>query len=59
MYRSKFWNREEREKVKKDKRENWYKKGDCETILFVDATPNGILADSCRKVLKIAGLVLE
>ena len=56
LYRSKFWNREEREKAKKDKRENWYKKGDCETVLFVDATPNGTLADSFRKVLKTAGL---
>ena len=49
MYMSKFWNQGERERAKNKKRENWYKRGDCETILFVDANPNGSLSDSCQK----------
>ena len=42
--------REKRQKVRKDKRESWYNKGNCETILFVDATQIGTLADRFRKV---------
>ena len=56
MYRSKFWNQEERARAKKEKRGSWYKRGDCESVMFVDATPNGALSDSFRKVLKKAGL---
>ena len=56
MYRSKFWMQKEREKAKDEKRENWYKKGGYETVLFVDATPNGTLSSNCRNILKKAGL---
>ena len=55
-YRSKFWQRRERDKRNFDKRYNWYKRGGHETVVFVEATPNGQLAKAYRKALKEASL---
>ena len=59
MYRSKFWQRRERDKRNFDKRCNWYKIGDNETAMFMEATPNGQLAKAYRKALKEAGLKMR
>ena len=55
MYRGKWWNLEERTKQKKSKK-NWYKKDGSEAVFFVNATPNGSLANACANVFKNAGL---
>lgn len=56
LYRSKSWNRAEREKTKRDKRRTWYVNGDQETVLFVDSTPNSVLAKQFRSALMKHGL---
>ena len=35
-----------------EKRNKWYERGGYETVMFVDATPNGELAAECKKALK-------
>ena len=52
LYRSRNWNREERDKAKMTKKKNWYKneKGqNFNTVLFVETTPRGELATLLRK----------
>ena len=52
LYRGKFWQREERQSRKEEKKHTWYQKRDDETVVFVDATPHGQLAKECRQALK-------
>ena len=59
MYRSKFWNREERDACKADKKHNWYKNGGYETVFFVEATPKSELAIQCDHVFKDIGLKIR
>ena len=56
MYRGKFWQRKDRDKAKLDKKYKWHEKGDHETVMFVEATPNEQLAKTCRRALKEAKL---
>ena len=54
LFRDRFWNKEERDKVKKNKKVNWYKneektKIDYKSVLFVPPTPGGVLAKELRK----------
>ena len=51
--------KEGKETRETDKRCNWYKIGDHETVMFVKATPNGQLAKAYRKALKEAGLKIR
>ena len=39
MYRGKFWHLQERTKEKREKADNWYRKGRFDTVMFADATP--------------------
>ena len=59
MYRGKFWQRERREMERVETRNRWYEKGGYETVMFVDATPNGELAAECKKVLKSSELKIR
>ena len=43
MYRPRDWNRQNREKVKKCKRESWFKTGGAENVIFIPNTPGSIL----------------
>ena len=52
MYRSKFWNRSKRMQEKKEKRKNWFRAGDCETVMIVECTPGAYLAKQYEKILK-------
>eukprot|EP00794_Sanderia_malayensis_P013086 gene13086-14428_t len=52
LYRGKFWQCEERQSRKEEKKHNWYRKKGDEVVLFVDATPHGQLAKECRQALK-------
>ena len=59
LYRSKDWNSKERKEVKKKKKEDWYTRDGSEAVFFVETTPDGVLADSCKKSLKKAGLKVK
>ena len=59
MYRGKFWERRRREQEKINKKRTWYTKGGYETVLFVDATPNGELAKECQNIFKESGLRIK
>ena len=61
MYRARDWNREERVRLKELKKRTWYKGGkeDSEAVFFVKATPEGRLAERCRKEFKRAGLKVK
>ena len=52
LYRSKQWNRNSRDAAKSDKKKNWFKQGGYETVFFIDATPNSVLAKDCQKIFK-------
>ena len=50
--RQKSWNREERERKKKEKKEGWFKSKGEESIIFVPATPKSELKKRCEKVVR-------
>ena len=43
LYRPTTWRTLEREKERREKKNNWYKKGGYESVMFVPATPGSIL----------------
>ena len=53
LYRSKEWNKEDREKSKLNKKHNWWNKEGAKiqykSVLFVTPTPGGLLAGELRK----------
>ena len=49
LYRDKNWNRVERNRQKQNKKSNWAK--DCDSVIFVQSTPNGELARQFREVV--------
>ena len=59
MYRGKFWQRRERDRGKLEKKNSWYEKGGCETVMFVEATPNEELAKACKIALKESELKIR
>ena len=59
LYRSKNWNRAERNEEKRRKKGNWFKGNGSEAVYFVDATPGSQLADLCRKEFERAGLKIK
>ena len=60
MYRSKFWNRNERTKQKAEKMRTWYSQnGKYESVFFVNYTERSQLANDCQKVLNNIGLKIK
>ena len=59
LYRSKEWQKEERRKERSRKRNKWYCKDGSEAVFFVNATPNGELASSCKEVFKRQGIKVK
>ena len=59
LYRSKNWNRAERNEEKREKKGSWFKGNGSEAVYFVDATPGSQLADLCRKEFERAGLKIK
>ena len=59
LYRSKKWNRNERRNQKEQKRTNWFRNDGSDAVFFVEATPNGELAEACQKEFKDAGLKVK
>ena len=56
LYRSRFWNREERKEEKELKKKGWYKKGGHSSIVEVDYTKDSELAKEYRKAAKEGGI---
>ena len=59
FYRSKNWNKEERNIQKEQKRAGWFRNDGSDAVFFVEATPNGALAEACQKEFKDAGLKVK
>ena len=61
LYRSKNWNMSAREKTKRDKRNTWFKgkRNYYKTTMFIDATPNSMLAKSFQKKLDTAKIPIK
>ena len=59
LYRSKNWHAKERREHKNAKMKEWYKKDGSEAVFFVETTPDGILAEACKKAFKSAGLKVK
>ena len=59
FYRSKSWQSKERKEQKKEKKKTWYTKDGSEALFFVEATPDGSLAEQCRKTFKNAGFKVK
>ena len=49
LHRPREWQRKEREKKKRLKKETWYKKGGYDTPIFITATPNRELKKRMQK----------
>ena len=58
MYRSKWWNVAGRREERKQKAQ-WYEKDGSEATFFVNATPNGELAEECKNIFKKAGIKVK
>ena len=56
LYRPKGWNREERVKEMRSKKDDWYKRGGYESVVFVPATPKSALQKIYREALSGSGL---
>ena len=52
MYRLRSWNYVEREKKKREKRANWYRKGGYQSVLFIPATPGSVLKKKCEAEIR-------
>ena len=52
MHRERTWNRTERRKQKKERKNNWYRTGKVESVLFIPATPNAELKRRMQDKLK-------
>ena len=57
--RPKDWNRESRRKEKVEKRNNWYRNGGFDSVLFVTMTPNGELKRRYEKEIRKSGLRIK
>ena len=56
MYRRKTWKYVERRREniqRKEKRKNWYKKGEYDTVIFLPATPESKLQKSYQEEIRI------
>ena len=52
LHRPRKWKQQEREKQKRSKKENWYRKGNHESVIFIPATPNGELKRRMTKKIQ-------
>ena len=56
LYRPKNWEAPEREKERRKKKRNWYKRGGYESVIFVPATPKSTLRKEYEEEVKNSGL---
>ena len=49
LHRNREWKKNERERQKRKKKEDWFKKGDYESVIFIPATPQGKLKKKMQR----------
>ena len=59
LYRGKEWNTAQRRKEKKKEKKAWFKKGGCESVLFVQATPNSELKHRVQEEIDASNVKLK
>ena len=59
LYRKKEWKRMDRERGKRRKKQDWFKKGGAETVVFVPATPNSILKKKYEDEINNTGIKMK
>ena len=56
MYRPYDWNREERDKAKKNKVNDWYGRGGYQSVIFIPSTPGSVLQQRYQSEVDRQGL---
>jgi len=59
LHRPKEWRKGEREQEKVRKKNDWYKRGGNEAVIFVPVTPNSQLQRKCQKEIKRQGFKIK
>ena len=59
LFRPKTWQQKYRTLNKIGKKQNWFRKGDNDTVMFVECTPNSILQKEISKIVKKANLKVK
>ncbi|KAL8613584.1 hypothetical protein ACOMHN_022003 [Nucella lapillus] len=59
LYRPKNWQRTERKKIRRAKKEDWYKKGGNKTVIFVPSTPHSQLSKRYQEVIGKTNLKIK
>ena len=59
LHRPKEWRKDEREQEKVSKKNDWYKQGGKEAVIFVPATPNSQLQRKYQKEIKRQGFKIK
>ena len=59
LHRPKEWWKDEREQEKVRKKNDWYKRGGNEAVIFVQATPNSHLQRKYQKEIKRQGFKIK
>ena len=59
LYRTHDWNREERDREKRDKKLSWYKRGGYESVIFVQSTPRSKLKQRFQAEIDRQGLKIR
>ena len=59
LYRSRDWNKFERRQQKEQKKKDWYKEGDYDSVMFIPATPGSALKKSYDQIVRDEGLKIR
>ena len=59
LHRPRKWKQQEREEKKRHKRENWYRRGDNDSVVFIPATPRGELKKRLMKKIQDTDIKLK
>ena len=52
LYKKRNWRRDERRKEREEKKKNWFKKGEKESVLFITATPDSQLRNLMQREIE-------
>ena len=59
IYRKKEWNQEAREKSKRTKKRQWFRKGGYRSVVFIPATPKSVLKRKYEEIVKKSGIPMK
>ena len=59
LYRSREWNKFERRQQKEQKKKDWYKEGDYDSVMFIPATPGSALKRCYDQIIRGEGLKIR